>query len=94
MTETITYSQVGNYLLPNIVLSDPPNAPPLGRFGRMHRAYLKEHKPTLYNQLVMTERLFPILRQIDEDASQRLSFATETTRDQILQGIMTDLVYC
>jgi hypothetical protein len=93
MTE-ITYTQVGDYLLPNIILSDLPDAPPLGRFGRMHRAFLKEHKPTLYNQLLMTERLFPLLRQIDEAANQRLSLATETTREQILQGIMTDLVYC
>ncbi|MDR0963372.1 MAG: TnpV protein [Clostridium sp.] len=89
----IIYTQVGDYLLPDIILSEPPDALPLGRFGQMHRAHLKEHKPTLYNQLIMSEKLFPILRQIDKAAKERLSLATESTRMQILQGIISDLVY-
>jgi hypothetical protein len=90
----ITYKQVGDYLLPNIILSDFSDAPPIGRFGKLHQVYLKEHKLSLYNQLLMTERLFPILRQIDEAANERLALATESNRDQIIQGIMSDLVYC
>ena len=35
----ITYTKVGDYLLPDIRLSDPPNAPPLGRYGMMHKRY-------------------------------------------------------
>jgi hypothetical protein len=90
----ITYTQVGDYLLPNIILSESPDAPPIGRFGKLHQVYLKEHKLLLYNQLLMTERLFPILRQIDEAANERLAHATESNRYQIIQGIMSDLVYC
>ncbi len=36
----ISYTHVGDYLLPNIRLSDPPDAPPLGRYGMMHKEYL------------------------------------------------------
>jgi hypothetical protein len=68
----ITYTQVGDYLLPNITLSEPPNAEPLGRYGRMQRAFLRVHKPTLYNQLLMTEKLFPHLRETDKAAQTRL----------------------
>ncbi|MDR1766019.1 MAG: TnpV protein, partial [Lachnospiraceae bacterium] len=44
----LTYSQAGDYLLPNVALSDPPDAPPLGCCGMMHKRYLKEHRPILY----------------------------------------------
>jgi hypothetical protein len=38
----------------------------------LHRAYLREHRPILYSQLVLTERLFPLLWEIDEAAQTRL----------------------
>jgi hypothetical protein len=41
--EPITYTVCGDYLLPDIRLSDPPNAPPLGRYGRKRQVFLKEH---------------------------------------------------
>jgi hypothetical protein len=53
----LQYTKRGDYLLPNIVLSDPPDAPPLGQYGRMHKAYLKEHKSALYSRLLLSERL-------------------------------------
>ena len=68
----ITYTPVGDYYLPDIVLSDPPDAPPLGRYGMMHKAYLKEHKPILYGQLLLSERLYPLCREVDEAAATRL----------------------
>ena len=61
----ITYALVGDYYLPNIMLSDPPDAPPLGKYGMMHKAYLKEHKPVLYGQLLLSERLYPLCREVD-----------------------------
>jgi hypothetical protein len=69
----LTYTLVGDYLLPDIGLSDPPDAPPLGRYGRMRRAFLKEHRPALYAQLLLSERLFPHLRETDEAAAHRLA---------------------
>jgi hypothetical protein len=69
----LTYTLVGDYLLPNIALSDPPDAPPLGRYARMRRAFLKEHRPALYSQLLLSERLFPHLRETDEAAAHRLA---------------------
>jgi len=43
----ITYTKVGEYLLPDVRLSDPPDAPPLGKYGMMHKKYLREEKPGL-----------------------------------------------
>ncbi|MDR1571406.1 MAG: recombinase family protein, partial [Clostridiales Family XIII bacterium] len=40
-TAELTYRLVGDYLLPNIALSEPPDAAPLGRYGMLHKAYLR-----------------------------------------------------
>jgi hypothetical protein len=68
----IIYTEAGDYLLPNIVLSEQPGEyPPIGRYGKMRRAFLKEHRPTQYSRLVLTEKLFPHLREVDAIADER-----------------------
>jgi len=69
----IDYTRVGDYLLPNIVLNEPPHetVKPLGRYGRMSRAFLREHCPITYSQLLLSEKLFPHLREVDAIANQR-----------------------
>ena len=67
----LNYKQVGDYLLPDIQLSDT-NKELLGKYGRMRRIYLQEHNPLLYNSLAMSEKLFSHLREIDQTAKQRL----------------------
>jgi hypothetical protein len=68
----LAYVQVGDYLLPNIILSERPGEyPPIGRCGKMRRTFLKEHCPIQYNKLVLTEQLFPHLRTVDAIADER-----------------------
>ena len=71
MQKEITYRQEGDYLLPEIELSVTTEKP-LGKYGRMRRAYLKENNPVLYSDLVLTEQLFPHLQEIDETAHRRV----------------------
>lgn len=87
----LSYTRVGDYLLPNIALSDPPDAPPLGRYGRMHKEYLRREKPALYASLLLTERLYPLCREIDEAAANRL--ATIPDRETAHEIILTEVVY-
>lgn len=87
----IKYYMVGEYLLPNITLSDPPDALPLGQYGMMHKNYLREHRPILYNQLLMSERLYPLCREIDEAAATRLAVITD--RKIAHEVILSELVY-
>ncbi|MDR1536842.1 MAG: TnpV protein [Clostridiales bacterium] len=70
----ITYARVGDYLLPDIALSEPPPefTVPLGRYGRMRRAFLREYRPIQYTTLLLSEKLFPHLRKVDEAANKRL----------------------
>ena len=71
MKDNLTYTQNGDYLIPDLSLSEQPEKP-LGKYGRMRKAYLKEHHPILYNQLLMSEKLYPHLLEIDETAQSRL----------------------
>ena len=71
MKNNLTYTQNGDYLIPDLSLSEQPEKP-LGKYGRMRKAYLKEHRPILYNQLLMSEKLYPHLLEIDETAQSRL----------------------
>lgn len=71
MENNLTYTRNGDYLIPDLSLSEQPEKP-LGKYGRMRKAYLKEHRPILYNQLLMSEKLYPHLIEIDETAQSRL----------------------
>ena len=87
----ITYTRHGDYLLPDIKLSDPPDAPSLGKYGMMHKAFLKNHKPALYGRLLLSERLYPLCREIDEAAATRLR--TIPDRGVAHEVILHELVY-
>jgi hypothetical protein len=71
---SISYSRVGDYLIPDIVLNEPPRelTEPITKYGAMRRSFLKEHRPITYSRLLLTARLFPHLREIQQEAHERL----------------------
>ena len=68
----LNYIRNGDYLIPDLGLSETPENAPLGKYGRMRQTYLKKHRPILWNQMILSEKLFPHLREIDEAANRRL----------------------
>lgn len=66
----LTYTKVGDYYLPNLVLKEQPDTP-IGKYGRMRLRYLKEHRKGLYTSLLLTENSIPLL-EIDEAANERM----------------------
>ncbi len=69
--EKLTYSRCGDYYIPNLELAEQPDKP-VGRYGRMRQRYLKEYRPVLYSNLLLTEKLYPHLLEIDEAANRRM----------------------
>ena len=67
----MTYTQVGDYRIPDIELKNTETKP-LGKYGRMRRAFLQENNPMLLNDLILSEQLFPHLQEIDETAHRRV----------------------
>ena len=71
MKNNLTYSRNGDYLIPDLQLTEQPETP-LGKYGRMRKAYLKEHRPGLYSSLILSEKLYPHLLEIDRAARERM----------------------
>ena len=67
----IPYNLHGEYYLPKIVLSSA-NDQPIGKWGRMHKRYLMEYRPIVYNDLVFADKLQAYLVAIDQQASERM----------------------
>ena len=66
-----TYRQEGDYLIPNLALPDEPEYQ-IGKYGRMRRSYLKEHRPFLYANLLTCRALHRHLAEIDQACNERM----------------------
>ena len=66
----IQYIRVGDYFIPDLTL--PEETRPMGKWGRMHREYLREHKPIQYNCLILSGELRTYLADLNEQAQDRL----------------------
>ena len=75
-----TYTKYGDYYIPDITIKETTK--PIGRFGRMRLKYLQEETPILYNELILTEKLFPHLLEVDEIAQRRFDVLIEQMKVQ------------
>ena len=66
----MNYVLAGDYYIPDLKL--PNEERTIGKYGRMHRDYLKEHKPIRFNDLVLEGQLWTYLADLDEQAQSRL----------------------
>ena len=66
----ISYSKVGDYHIPNLIL--PEEEQSIGKYGRMRRRYLKEHRPVLFSNLILSGKLYQHLAEIDRTCENRL----------------------
>lgn len=73
--QELNYIQCGDYYIPDIRL--PEESRPIGRFGRMHRDYIKEHRPVLFNALCLDGTLWMYLADLNEQAQKRLELIIE-----------------
>ena len=67
----LSYIKNGDYLIPNLSLS-PQEQQPLGKYGRMRKQFLQEHRPVLWNTMILSEKLYPHLREVDQTANRRM----------------------
>lgn len=69
MTNKITYTQQGDYLLPNLKLPEQPKVE-TGIWGKRHLKYIKHYRPILYTNLLTSCKLTSYLVDIDEEATE------------------------
>ena len=66
----IQYIRSGDYFIPDLKLIEETR--PIGKWGRMHRDYLKEYHPIQFNNLVLSGNLWTYLADLNEQAQQRM----------------------
>ena len=66
----IMYKLVGDYYIPELEVTDEERS--IGKYGRMHRDYLEEHDPMIFNDLLLTGQLWTYLADLNEQAQNRL----------------------
>ena len=79
MSSNLSYTQTGDYLLPNLTLNQPRK--PLGKYGRLRRTYLMNHRPVLYNTMLLNGSLYPHLMEVEQTAESRM----QQTMEQLLK---------
>ena len=75
MMQELNYILCGDYYIPDIRL--PEENRPFGRWGRMHREYLREHNPIRFDDLCLTGELWTQLADLNEQANNRLELIIE-----------------
>ena len=71
MKPELSYIRSGDYWIPDLRLESTEQRP-LNKYGRMRRSFLREHKPLQYSILVMQQKLFLHLWEVQEAAERRL----------------------
>ena len=79
MSSNLSYTQTGDYLLPNLTLNQPWK--PLGKYGRLRRTYLMNHRPVLYNTMLLNGSLYPHLMEVEQTAESQI----QQTMEQLLK---------
>lgn len=82
------YELIGDYYIPVLTLSSDKQRP-IGKWGRMHRDYLKEHRPILFNDLILSGQFWTYLADLNEQAQERLSVIVEQMKEA--EGVTEDL---
>ena len=83
----INYILVGDYYIPDLKL--PEENCPIGRYGRLHREYLKQEHPARYSSLVLTGKLWTYLADLNEQAEERLDLIIEQMK--AAEGVTEEL---
>ena len=85
--QELTYIRCGDYYIPDLHL--PEENRPIGRWGRMHRDYIKEHNPIRFNDLCLSGELWTYLADLNEQAQSRLELVIEQMK--AAEGVTEDM---
>ena len=83
----IDYILAGDYYIPDLKL--PEENRPIGRYGRLHREYLKQEHPARFSSLILTGKLWAYLADLNEQAEERLGLIIEQMK--AAEGVTEEL---
>ena len=77
----LDYTLVNDHYLPNLTSATPAEQHPTGRWGRLHKMYLKEQRPIQYNQLLLSGELGGYLAKLDKQAEEQLALTVRQMQE-------------
>ena len=77
-----TYSQQGDYLLPNLKMPKQPEYN-IGVWGQRRRRYLKKHRPILYTNLLTSSKLSEHLAEVEKECAERMDSLVKAMAKQV-----------
>ena len=83
----LEYIRNGDYYIPNLTIRKEERS--IGKWGRMHREFLREPHPIQFSQLVLSDTLFTYLADLNEQAQQRMEVLI--SQMQIAEGVTEEL---
>lgn len=89
MSNKIQYRQVGNYLIPNLIIPPEEASITLGKWGMMHKTYLEKHKKVLFNTLLIKGKLYQHCAEVEAQA--RDMFDTLVEQMKAAEGVTEQL---
>lgn len=86
---SITYRQVGDYLIPNLIIPPEEAKITLGKWGMMHKSYLEKHKKVLFSLLLSQGKLYQHCAEVENQA--RDMFDTLIEQMKVTEGVTDEL---
>ena len=83
----LEYIRNGDYYIPNLTIQKEERS--IGKWGRMHREFLREYHPIQFSQLVLSDALYTYLADLNEQAQERME--TLISQMQNAEGITEEL---
>ena len=77
----LDYTMVNGYYLPNLTVAAPAEQHPTGRWGRLHKMYLKEQHPIRYNQPLLSGELGSYFAKLDKLTEEQLALIVRQMRE-------------
>ena len=81
MSNKIQYRRVGDYLIPNLIISPEEANITLGKWGMMHKSYLEKHKKALFNSLLIQGKLYQHCADIENQAKDMFDALVEQMKE-------------
>jgi len=85
----ITYRQVGDYLIPNLIIPPEEANVKLGKWGMLHKTYLENHKKVLFSTLLMQGKLYQHCAEIENQARDMFDAIVEQMKKA--EGVTEEL---
>ena len=86
---SVSYRQVGDYLIPNLIIPPEEANITLGKWGMMHKSYLEKHKKVLFSLLLSQGNLYQHCAEVENQAKEMFDALIEQMK--ISEGVTEEL---